>query len=80
MPGDEDVDTSLPFPIKPTSEAQREAMPQLPPHIQSVRSYTTDEVVEMIEKTPLFMTSLENVDGGRFGSVLKLLEDYHLRS
>ena len=65
MPGVEDlVDTSLPFPIKPSSAAQDEAIPQLPPQMQSVRSHTTDQVVDMIKKTPLFMTSLEDIDDG----------------
>ena len=80
MPSIEELsDTSLPFPIKPSPAAQDGVTPQLPPQMQSVRSHTAEEVVQMINKTPLFMTSLEDVDNGAFDPTLKSLGDSHLR-
>ena len=55
---------SIPFPIKPTPNSHEDMKPQLPPQMQSVRSHTADEIVQMMNKTPLFMTSLENADDG----------------
>ena len=31
----------------------------MPPPMASVKSHTADEIVQMMNKTPLFMTSLE---------------------
>lgn len=56
----------LPFPIKPSPVTDNGAAPELPPQMQSVRSHTADEIVEMMNKTPLFMTSLDNVHDGPF--------------
>ena len=71
--------TAVPFPIKPSSAAQDGPTPQLPPQMQSVRSYTADEIVQMMNKTPLFMTSLESVDDGMLHLPNEVLEDSYLR-
>ncbi len=57
-------DPSVPFPINPSSSSQDGPTPQLPPQMQSVRSHTADEIVEMMNKTALCMTSLDKVDDG----------------
>ena len=38
-------------------------MPALPPHMASAEHHTVDEVVAMLKKTPLFMTSIDDADG-----------------
>lgn len=38
-------------------------IPELPPHIASLRQHTADEVVDMLKKTPLFMTSMDDAEG-----------------
>lgn len=35
----------------------------LPPHMETARSQTADEVVRLMSRTPLFMTSLEDAVG-----------------
>lgn len=55
---------SAPFPIRPNLKAQDDTAPDLPPQMQAVRSHTADEIVRMMNKTPLFMTSLENEGEG----------------
>ena len=61
-----DAETST---MKPSLETGDAFNPQLPPQIPS---QTADEFVEMMNKTPLFMTSLDEVDGGSFDSLLKM--------
>ena len=56
---------SAPFPLRPTT-TQDGPTAQPPPQMQSVRSHTADEIVQMMNKTPLFMTSLDNADDGAF--------------
>ncbi|KAL9047576.1 MAG: hypothetical protein Q9206_006648, partial [Seirophora lacunosa] len=52
-----------PFPIRPKPKDQdASTTPSLPSAMDSVRSYSADEIVQMMKKTPLFMTNLE--DGG----------------
>ncbi len=61
--------SSTPFPIPAKAKGQYDSTPTLPPHMESVRSHTADEIVKMMNQTPLFMTSLENADPeGRFAS------------
>lgn len=56
---------TIPFPIKEgTLTTQDATTPSLPPHMASVRSHTADEIVQMMNRTPLFMTSLENTGEG----------------
>lgn len=56
--------TSL-FP--PSKNAQKTptngAGPALPPAMEAVRGHTVDEVYKMINRTPLFMTTLDETDG-----------------
>ncbi|KAL8924520.1 MAG: hypothetical protein Q9208_003995 [Pyrenodesmia sp. 3 TL-2023] len=69
------IDTTLPLPIetpfpirpKPATGQDASTAPPLPPAMESVRSYSADEVVRMMKKTPLFMTNLEEVSGGDEG-------------
>ncbi len=53
-------------PVKSSMDAGDDFIPPLPPQMQSLQS--VDEVVKMMNKTPLFMTSLDNVDDGLFKS------------
>ncbi|KAL8956573.1 MAG: hypothetical protein Q9183_006275, partial [Haloplaca sp. 2 TL-2023] len=51
----------MPFPVHPeTSNRSATTTPSLPPAIDSIRSHTADEVVQMMKQTPLFMTSLDD--------------------
>lgn len=54
---------ALPFPIGSHGSDQNGTAPSLPPHMQSVRSHTADEIVDLLKKTPLFMTSLDDSNG-----------------
>lgn len=51
---------SIPFPIGDKLQGQDGTTPAMPPHMASVKSHTADEIVQMMNRTPLFMTSLEN--------------------
>ena len=53
---------SVPFPIGSRHEDQNGIAPLMPPPMASVKSHTADEIVHMMKKTPLFMTSLESED------------------
>lgn len=58
---------SVPFPIKPKKQKKDNydsppPLPALPPHMESVRSHTPDEIVRMMKRVPLFMTSLEEAE------------------
>lgn len=53
-----------PFPIKEAALSQDDTTPSLPPQMASVRSHTADEIVQMMNRTPLFMTSLEDAGEG----------------
>ncbi|KAL8728985.1 MAG: hypothetical protein Q9181_005162 [Wetmoreana brouardii] len=49
-----------PFPIRPKpTDQDASTTPSLPPVMDSVLSHNADEIVRMMKKTPLFMTSLE---------------------
>ena len=50
---------SVPFPIGSKHQDQDGMAPPMPPPMASVKSHTADEIVQMMNKTPLFMTSLE---------------------
>ncbi len=57
---------SVPFPLPPKTASQNGAYstaPALPPAMESVKSRSVDEVLEMMNRTPLFMTSLDETDG-----------------
>ena len=54
---------SAPFPIDASRLEQSGNTPALPPHMASVRTHTADEIVQMMNRTPLFMTSLEGTEG-----------------
>lgn len=55
-----------PFPLRPKpTEQDVSTTPSLPPAMDSVRSHTADEIVQMMKKTPLFMTDLADSADGR---------------
>ncbi len=62
--------SETPFPIRPKPAAAQDASttPSLPPAMDSVRSYSADEIIGMMKKTPLFMTNLEEGSGGNEGT------------
>lgn len=52
-----------PFPIDEEKLKDMEndpSAPKMPPAMASVKSHTADEIINMMNKTPLFMTDLEN--------------------
>lgn len=51
-----------PFPVDASQLAQSGTTPALPPHMASVRTHTADEIVQMMNRTPLFMNSLESTE------------------
>ncbi|KAF2417103.1 TPR repeat protein-like protein [Tothia fuscella] len=53
----------VPFPRKAGQSSNDSVGPVLPPAMENVRSYTADEVVQMLNRTPLFMTTLDETDG-----------------
>ncbi|KAL8750247.1 MAG: hypothetical protein Q9199_007195, partial [Rusavskia elegans] len=58
--------TETPFPISTKPKAQDASStttPSLPPAMDSVRSHTADEIVQMMKRTPLFMTNLDEAAG-----------------
>lgn len=58
------VTQSTPFPIATDAQSQDVgSKPALPPQMASIRSHTADEIVQLMNRTPLFMTSLENAGG-----------------
>ena len=63
---------SIPFAIGDKLQAQDGTTPALPPHMASVRSHTADEIVQMMNRTPLFMTSIGKTqeEGMRHGNYI----------
>ncbi|KAI4255678.1 MAG: hypothetical protein LQ352_002459, partial [Teloschistes flavicans] len=60
-----------PFPLrpKPTEQQHATTTPSLPPAMDSVRSHTADEIVQMMKKTPLFMTHLDDTADGQVENI-----------
>ncbi|QDS78167.1 hypothetical protein FKW77_005198 [Venturia effusa] len=55
---------SNPFPPKPRERCSADGVgPALPPAREGLRGHTVDEVYKMINRTPLFMTTLDETDG-----------------
>lgn len=56
------AEEELAFPINEERlkemEAQDPTAPKMPPNMASVRTHTTDELADMLNKTPLFMTDI----------------------
>lgn len=55
---------STPFPVSKSALGRDDNTPSLPPQMASVRSHTADEILQMMNQTPLFMTSLDNAGKG----------------
>jgi hypothetical protein len=52
---------NVPFPIKEDKIKNADPMaPEMPPAMAAIRSYTADELADMMKKTPLFMTELDS--------------------
>jgi hypothetical protein len=55
---------ATPFPPKPGYVSVSHGIgPAMPPAMENIRQYTADEVVTMLNRTPLFMTTLDETDG-----------------
>ncbi|CAL8579585.1 HSP70/90 co-chaperone [Xanthoria parietina] len=75
--------TETPFPISTKSKAQNASSataPSLPPAMDSVRSHTADEIVQMTKRTPLFMTNLDEATGAEGEDVEENVELEALRA
>jgi tetratricopeptide (TPR) repeat protein len=61
---DQILSSNVPFPPKaghhPSSDGSG---PALPPAMENMKKYTVDEVYKMMNRTPLFMTTLDETDG-----------------
>ncbi|KAL8776575.1 MAG: hypothetical protein Q9213_008220, partial [Squamulea squamosa] len=58
--------TETPFPVSANRKAQdasSSTTPSLPPAMDSVRSHIADDIVQMMKRTPLFMTNLDEAAG-----------------
>ncbi|KAK2757569.1 hypothetical protein FQN54_004538 [Arachnomyces sp. PD_36] len=55
---------SIPFPIKDNGVEKDPTMPDMPPSMASVKSHTGDEIIDLMNKTPLFMTDMEKATEG----------------
>jgi hypothetical protein len=53
----------FPAPKDSQSSSRNGARPALPPAMEGLRGHTVDEVYKMINRTPLFMTTLDETDG-----------------
>ncbi len=70
---------SVPFPIDASRLEKSTTTPALPPHMASVRTHTADEIVQMMNRTPLFMTSLDSTEGeGMYTRQTSHKEHFHI--
>jgi hypothetical protein len=61
---DQMLSQATPFPPKPGYTPTSHGIgPTMPPAMENIRQYTADEVVTMLNRTPLFMTTLDETDG-----------------
>lgn len=62
LPGMPPAGDQVPFPINEERMKEMEekdpAAPKMPPNMASVKSHTADELWDMMNKTPLFMTDI----------------------
>ncbi|OGM42762.1 TPR repeat protein [Aspergillus bombycis] len=60
-PPAKEVETSFPVNKERAEKFEKENpdVPKLPPAMEAVRSHTTDELLDMMNKTPLFMTDID---------------------
>lgn len=52
--------------------------PQMPPSMAGVKTHTTEELLDMMNKTPLFMTDIDKAGDERMFSQLSLEDCYRL--
>ena len=76
LPGMPPAGGQVPFPINEERmkemEAKDPSAPQMPPNMASVKSHTADELWDMMNKTPLFMTDINKAgDESMFASTEK---------
>ena len=55
---------TVPFPLPPKTKDEEIILPSIPPQMESVRAHRAEEIVQMMNKVPLFMTSLEDAGNG----------------
>ncbi|KAL9101108.1 MAG: hypothetical protein Q9163_003602 [Psora crenata] len=53
--------SSIAFATRPEPLLDERSAPAIPPHMQGMRSRTADEVVQMMGRTPLFMTTMDDM-------------------
>lgn len=58
------AEITTPFPLPPKPQDGHAPLPELPPQMDSVRSHSTSEVLSMMNRTPLFVTSLDDAGDG----------------
>ena len=58
--------TSTPFPLPAKPHDDDGPLPAIPPQMDSVRSHSTSEILSIMNRTPLFMTSLDDAGDGTF--------------
>ncbi|KAI5310508.1 hypothetical protein KEM55_006114 [Ascosphaera atra] len=71
------LNNETPFGIKKKPENEKEERkpgPELPPTIESVRSHTAEEIIDMINKTPLFMTDMDKAMEGEENEAIEAIK------
>jgi len=67
------MSSNIATPHKPATASPSSTSPvpsaALPPAMEFTKQHTTDELIEMINRVPLFMTELDETDGGEGNNV-----------
>ena len=71
---DESLHTSSSADGTPQISSRDELRPSLPPGADSIRSHTAEDIVKMMGRSPLFMTSLEDTVGEGLQKLLVLVD------
>ncbi|OAX78114.1 hypothetical protein ACJ72_07583, partial [Emergomyces africanus] len=64
IPGAQAIFNETPFGIKENASKADPTTPSMPPGMASVKSHSAEEILEMMNKTPLFMTDLSKATDG----------------
>lgn len=74
-------DQEAPFPIIPEKIKNDDPLaPELPPAMASIRSYTPDQLADMMNKTPLFMTDIDKAGDERTLSIFLFNNAVHTQA
>ncbi|KAI5306844.1 hypothetical protein KEM56_006823 [Ascosphaera pollenicola] len=71
------ANNETPFGIKKKEDGDEKTPvtgPALPPSMESVRSYTSDEILDMINKTPLFMSDIDKAMEGEENDAIEAMK------